>query len=160
MSKKKKIIVLASMVALLVLTGCLNYFLNRPSSDSVAADSNVVTYSDYFTASRNDRTTSRNETVMYYRSIIDGEATSAEAKANAEAELAALVAGADSEQRLETLIKSLGYDDCIVTVGKEKINVIVKSDSLTEQEAAQLLDMVCTETGKGVGHIRVKSIEM
>ncbi len=159
MSKKKKIIVLASMVALLVLTGCLNYFLNRPGSQQANADASV-TYSDYFTASRNDRTTSRNETVMYYRSIIDGEATSAEAKANAEAELAALVAGADTEQRLETLIKSLGYSDCIVTVGNEKINVIVKSDSLDEKETAQLLDMVCTETGKSIGHIRVKSIDL
>lgn len=160
MSKKKKIIVLASMVALLVLTGCLNYFLNRPNDQSVAADSNIVTYSDYFTASRNDRSAARSETVLYYRSIIDSEGASAEAKANAEAELAALVAASESEQRLETLIKSLGYDDCIVTVGKEKINVIVKSAALTEQEAAQLLDMVCTETGKGVGYVRVKSIEL
>ena len=159
MSKKKKIIVLASMVALLVLTGCLNYFLNRPDSQKANADS-TLSYSDYFTASRNDRTASRNETVMYYKTIIEGEATSAEAKENAEKELAALVAGMESEQRVETLIKSLGYDDCIVTIGKEKINVIVKSDALTEEESAQLLDMVSTETGKSIGYIRVKSIDL
>lgn len=97
---------------------------------------------------------------MYYKAIIESEASSADAKANAEKELAALVSGMDIEQRLETLIKSLGFDDCIVTVGTENINVIVKSDALTEQEAAQLLDMVCTETGKKVGNIRVKSIEI
>ncbi len=159
MSKKKKIIVLASMVALLVLTGCLNYFLNRPDSQKANADS-TLSYSDYFTASRNDRTASRNETVMYYKTIIEGEATSAEAKENAEKELAALVAGMESEQRVETLIKSLGYEDCIVTIGKEKINVIVKSDALTEEESAQLLDMVSTETGKSIGYIRVKSIDL
>ena len=63
MSKKKKIIVLVSMVALLVLTGCLNYFLNRPKSSE--ADSNGTTmYTDYFTSSRNDREQARNQTVM------------------------------------------------------------------------------------------------
>ena len=159
MSKKKKIIVLVSMVALLVLTGCLNYFLNRPDANPANAEGNV-TYSDYFVASRADRTASREETVSYYNTIINSEATSAEAKADAETELAALVAGVDTEQRLETLIKSLGFDDCIVTVGKEKINVIVKSDALTEQESAQLLDMVCTETGKTIEYVRVKSIEL
>ena len=159
MSKKKKIIVLASMVALLVLTGCLNYFLNRPDTKQANAEGNL-TYSDYFVASRADRTSAREETVAYYNTIINSEATSAEAKANAEAELAALVAGVDTEQRLETLIKSVGFSDCIVTVGKENINVIVKSDALTEQEAAQLLDMVCTETGKTIGYVRVKSIDL
>lgn len=159
MSKKKKIIVLVSMVALLVLTGCLNYFLNRPASQKANAEGNV-SYSDYFAASRADRSSARAETVAYYQAIIDGESTSAEAKANAEAELAALVSGMDTEQRLETLIKSLGFSDCVVTVGKEKINVIVKSDSLTDQESAQLMDMVCTETGKSIGYIRIKSIDL
>ena len=100
MSKKKKIIVLVSMVALLVLTGCLNYFLNRPSSEKANAD-NTVTYSDYFQSSHADRDTSRTETVMQYNAIIESEATSAEAKANAEKELATLVASMETEQRLE-----------------------------------------------------------
>lgn len=159
MSKKKKIIVLVSMVALLVLTGCLNYFLNRPGAQNANAEG-TLSYSDYFTASRADRSSSREETVSYYKTIINNEATSPEAKANAEAELATLVSSMDTEQRLETLIKSLGFDDCIVTVGKENINVIVKSDELTEQESAQLLDMVCTETGKTIGYVRVKSIDL
>lgn len=159
MSKKKKIIVLASMVALLVLTGCLNYFLNRPSTQSAGADS-AVTYSDYFVASRADRESSRSETVMYYETIIGSEATSAEAKASAEAELAALVSGMDTEQRLETLIKALGFSECLVTVGKENVNVIIKSDALTDQEVAQVLEVVSSETGKTVENVRIKPIDL
>lgn len=159
MSKKKKIIVLASMVALLVLTGCLNYFLNRPSTQSAGADS-TVTYSDYFAASRADREASRSETVMYYEAIIGSEASSAEAKASAEAELAQLVAGMDAEQRLETLIKALGFSECLVTVGKENVNVIIKSGALTDQEVAQVLDVVISETGKTAGNIRIKPIDL
>ena len=159
MSKKKKIIVLVSMVALLVLTGCLNYFLNRPDSGTTGADNNQ-SYSDYFAASRADRDSSRSETVMYYETIIGNEATSAEAKANAEADLAALVAGIDAEQRLETLIKALGFDDCLVTVGAENINIILKSDALTDPEVAQVLDVVASETGKSVENVRIKPIDL
>ena len=159
MSKKKKIIVLASMVALLVLTGCLNYFLNRPSSQSAGADSSV-TYSDYFAASRADRNSSRSETVMYYEAIIKNEATSETAKQNAETELAAVVAGMKTEQQLETLIKALGFEDCLVTVGKENISVIVKSDEMTGEEVARVLDVVMTETGKTIDYVRVKSLDI
>ncbi len=159
MSKKKKIIVLASMVALLVLTGCLNYFLNRTGSQSAGAD-NQVSYSDYFAASRADRDSSRSETVMYYEAIIKSEASSAEAKKNAETELAAVVAGMNTEQQLETLIKALGFGDCLVTVGKENINVIVKSDEMTDEEVARVLDVVMTETGKTIDYVRVKSLDV
>lgn len=158
MSKKKKIIVLASMVALLVLTGCLNYFLNRPASQNVGAE-NTQVYSDYFAMSRSDRTASRSETVMYYEAIKASEASSEEAKANAEKELAALVSCMETEQRLETLIKALGFSDCLVTVGTENVNVILKSDALTDQEVAQVLDVVLTETDKTAFNVRIKPVE-
>ncbi len=158
MSKKKKIIVLCSMVALLVLTGCLNYFLNRPDTQKADAD-NAVAYSDYFTSSHSDRDSSRSETVMYYDAIIKSEASSEEAKANAEKELATLVANMETEQRLESLIKALGYDACLVTVGTENINVIVKSDAMTDQEVAQVLDIILTETDKPASNVRIKPID-
>lgn len=158
MSKKKKIIVLASMVALLVLTGCLNYFLNRPETERAGAE-NTVTYSDYFAMSRSDRATSRSETVMYYEAIIASEASSAEAKTKAENELAALVSCMETEQRLETLIKALGFSDCLVTVGAENVNVILKSDALSDQEVAQVLDIVLTETDKTAFNVRIKPVE-
>ncbi len=160
MSKGKKIIVLVSMVALLVLTGCLNYFLNRPDkSQNANAGSQTASYSDYFAAEHSDRDSTRSTTVMYYNAIIESEASSAEAKANAEADLAELVASMETEQRLESLIKSLGYDDCLVTVGSENINVVLKSDPMTEQEVAQVLEMIISETGKTAANVRIKPID-
>lgn len=160
MSKKKTIIVLCGMVALLVLTGCLNYFLNRKSPSDPDTDANASsTYADYFSSSHTDRNTSRSETVMYYNAIIESEASSADAKKSAESELAALVGNMETEQRLESLIKALGFDDCLVTVGTENINVILKSDALTDQEVAQVLDIILSETDKTAQNVRIKPIE-
>ncbi len=96
---------------------------------------------------------------MYYDAIIASEASSAEAKANAEAERAALIANMETEQRLEALIKALGYEKCLVTVGKENINVIIKSDALTDPQVAQIVDVVTSETKRDEAYIRVKPID-
>ncbi len=158
MSKKKKIIVLASMVALLVLTGCLNYFLNRPdSAQNVNAD-NAATYADYFSSQHADRSSSRSETVMYYNAIIASEASSATAKADAEKALATLVDNMKTEQQIESLIKSLGYEDCLVTIGSENINVVLKSDAMTEVEVGKVVEIIESETGKDAPYIRIKPI--
>jgi stage III sporulation protein AH len=147
MSKKKKIIVLCSMVALLVLTGCLNYFLNRPSNKPTDADNQ--NYTDYFTSSHADREASRSES----------EASSAEAKAQAEKDLAALVSSMETEQRLESLIKAIGYQDCLVTIGTSNVNVIVKAKELTDQEVAQVLDIIISETDKTAANVRIKPVD-
>lgn len=160
MSKKKKIIVLVSMVALLVLTGCLNYFLNRPITPNADTGGNTTVYTDYFTSSHNDRDEARTQTVMEYNAIIASETSSAEAKASAEKELAALVASMETEQRLESLIKALGYADCLVTVGNQNVNVILKSGALTEAEVAQVLDIIITETDKTAANVRIKPIDV
>lgn len=158
MSKKKKIIVLCSMVALLVLTGCLNYFLNRPNSNK-PTDADNQTYTDYFTSSHADREASRSETVMYYNAIIESEASSAEAKAQAEKDLAALVSSMETEQRLESLIKAIGYQDCLVTIGTSNVNVILKAKELTDQEVAQVLDIIISETDKTAPNVRIKPVD-
>ncbi len=159
MSKKKKVIVLASMVALLVLTGCLNYFLNRPDGAQDVNAGNNTTYADYFAAQHADRSSSRSETIMYYNAIISSESSSASAKADAEKALETLVENMKVEQQLESLIKSLGYEDCLVTIGNENINVILKSDAMTEPEVGRVVEIIESTTGKDAPYIRVKPID-
>ena len=53
LSKKSKIIVLSAMLALLVVTGYLNVYLNNRSKSDSAAQANTA---DFFTTYRSDRT--------------------------------------------------------------------------------------------------------
>ena len=66
----------------------------------------------------------------------------------------------ETEQRLETLIKALGYEACLVSVGAQNINVILKSEKLTDQEVAQILDIIMTETDKTAANVRIKPINV
>lgn len=159
LSKKKKIIVLVGMVALLVLAGCLNIFLNiLPGKGDTPTDGNV-TYGNFFATYRTDRQTTRDQTILYLDAIINNEASSEDAVANAEASKLALTQNMELELVLEGLIKSLGFDDAVVTNSTENVNIIVKAKELTSEQAAQILEVVQTETKKEANNVRIIPVE-
>ncbi|MDE7394809.1 MAG: SpoIIIAH-like family protein [Clostridiales bacterium] len=157
LSKKKKIFILVGMVALLVVTGCLNIFLNNKSSK--AANAETVTYGNFFTTYRTDRTITREQTMMYLNEIIENEASSEEAVAQAQAQKLSLSKNMELELVLEGLIKALGFEDAIVTATTDSINVIIKSGELTEAEVAQVLDIIVTETDRTANDVRILPVE-
>ncbi len=158
LSKKKKIFILVGMVALLVVTGCLNIFLNNKSTKANAAGGEV-TYGNFFTTYRTDRQTTRDQTILYLDTIINNEASTTEAVRDAEAQKLALTKNMDLELVLEGLIKALGFEDAIVTATTESVNIIIKSDELTEAEVAQVLDIIVTETDKTANDVRIIPVE-
>src|SRR5574344_759233 len=113
MSKKKKIIILATMFVLLVVTGYLNIALNKGTTVQTSGE-NVAT-GNFFTTYRTDRQTTRDEEVAYYDAIIASTSSSADAKASAEAKKESLVSNMEMELVTEGLIKAKGFDDVIVT---------------------------------------------
>ena len=67
MSKKKKIIVMSSLVFLLALTAVLNVLLAQNRN----AQGEVVTTANYFATYRSERTTTRSEELLQLDSIIE-----------------------------------------------------------------------------------------
>ena len=78
---------------------------------------------------------------------------------DAEAQKLSLTKNMDLELVLEGLIKALGFEDAIVTASTENINVILKSDELTEAEVAQVLDVIVSETDKSALDVRIIPVE-
>ena len=152
--KKKKIIILTGMVALLVLTGVLNIVLNN-TADNAANVNGDNTYVDFFTSYRDYRTESREQSLLYYDEIIASETASADAKAEAEAAKLKLTEKMETELVLEGLIRSLGFEDAIVTSTTENLNVIVKCSELTGTQATQIKEIVVTETGISTLNLRI-----
>lgn len=141
-ANKKKIIVLVAMIVLLVATGCLNYFLNLKKVDDVNADEDTPTFFETFRA---DRVATREQEIKLLDEII-AAATTEEAVAAAEAQKLALAAAMETELLLEGLIKATGHLDCVVTISSNSVNVVVKDSDLTQEEAAQILNIIVTET--------------
>ena len=152
LSKKKKIFILVGMVALLVLTGCLNIFLNN-GTKKVEGSGDGVTYQNLFATYRTDRQATRDQTILYLDAIIANEASSQEAIASAEASKLEIMRNMELELVLEGLIKSLGFEDAFVTNSTENINVIVKQEVLSDDEANSILDVIVRETEKDATNV-------
>lgn len=158
LGKKGKIFVLAGMIALLVVTGVLNIYLNK-SAQKANACTDTSTSADFFAAYRTDRTETRNQTIMYLDAIIKDEASSEDAVKKAEDDKLALTSAMDTELVLEGLIKAAGFEDAVVTSSTENVNIIIKSASLTSEQVAKVLEIVTSETGKTASNVRIIPVE-
>ena len=159
MSKKKKIFILVSMVLLLVITGGLNVFLAKQNTVENSSSSAVVS-GNFFVTYRADRTETRNLEIAYLDEIINSATASAEHKETATQKKMEIVANMEKELIVENLIKAKGYEDAVVTMASDSINVIVKGkEALTSTEVAQILSVVTTETGCKATSVKVVPIQ-
>ena len=154
LTKKKKIIVLGTMLVLLVITGYLNVVLNNTEYTG----GNINT-GNFFSTYRVDRQTTRDQEISYYDAIIASESSSAEAKTLSETKKAQLIAAMELELVTEGLIKAKGFEDVIVTTTTSSINVIVKSGTLEATQVAQIVEVIQEQTGAELDNIKIIPVE-
>ena len=157
MKKRTKIIIITAMVLLLGVTGYLNVMLNNSVSNN---GDDVQTTSSYFQTYRADREPPRDQEMLYYDAIISSDSSSEEAIKNAENAKLALVDQMEQELVIEGLIKAKGFEDCVVTILDENINAVVKAESLTAAQAAQITSIIQTQLSiTGIKNIKIIPVE-
>lgn len=157
MSKKKKIIIMSSLVFLLALTAVLNVLLATKVS---ASEETAVTVSNYFSTFRSERTTTRNEEIMQLDSVIALYEEGSE-KYNEAVDLKLkIVKMMEDELLLETLIKSRGFSDAVVSIGmdSQNVNVFINSDELDYNTALSIYNILRKEAGVAPGNIFILPI--
>lgn len=142
LSKKKKIVILSAMVALLLVTGFVNVALNSSLSSSASQTSATTITANFYTNYRNEREATRTQEIQFYDSIIASTTSSDDAKVEAEANKIALITQMEKELVTEGIIRGKGFEDAIVTSSSTNVNVFVKSAELTSVEVAQITSIV------------------
>ena len=155
MKKRTKIIMLSLMIVLLGVTGYLNIALNNASKQT----STTTTSTSYFTSYRNDRSSTRDQEILYYDAIIDNaSSTEAAIKAAQDAKMS-LISKMEKELAVEGLVKGQGFADCVISISNTKVNVVVQCKSLTENEVAQITTIVKEQLGTQTKNIVVYTAE-
>ena len=152
-NRAKKVVVLSCFCALLLVTGGVNIYLNNIATSEPTAT--VQSSSNFFNNYRTDRVDTRNQEILYLDAIIASDATSADAKASAEAERLNLITSMEMIMTIENLIKSKGYDDVVVSTSSNNISVIVESAGLTDSEVAQIVDVVVNNSNYSIDNIKI-----
>ena len=145
MSRKKKVVILSCMIALLAVTAVCNFIL---TSSTISSDeSAIVSSANYFTQYRNERLNTRNEEILQLDSIISASETNSAERANALSLKTALTSITEKELLLESLIKAYGFEDVVVVMGisSDSVNVIAKDADLTSDEAIIIYTIIAEE---------------
>ena len=153
LSKKKKIIILSVMIALLLVTGYVNVALNSSLSSSATHTSASTSNANFYTTYRNERESTRTQEIQFYDSILASATSSGEAKAEAEENKLALITQMEKELVTEGIIIGKGFEDVIVTSSSANVNVFVKTEALTATEVAQITSVVTEQLGVAIDKI-------
>ena len=140
MSKRKKIIVLSCMIALLAVTAVFNFVLTNKE----VTTEDAVSTAGYFVQYKTERATSRNEQILQLNEIIGNKSASQEAISQAIDYKLKLTKAMENELRLEYLMKTNGYENVAVTIGTttDNISVIVQDADLTQDDAIKIYSIV------------------
>lgn len=153
MSRKKKVIILSVMVALLLVIGYVNVMLNNSLSNKTTTKASSTVTETFYTTYRSERDSTRRQELQFYESIIASATASASAKEEAEANKMALIAQMEKELVTEGIIIGKGFNDVIVTQSDANVNVFVKSNELSKSEVAMICEVVKEQLGVGLDKI-------
>ena len=159
--------VIAGCVALLVVAVILNATLGGSGGDedvlgnestkilgnSVLTDANAdgddagtETTEDFFASAVVNRQRVRDEAMDVLRQVADSPDAMQETKNQALKSIEDMVAEMNNEINIETLIKAKGFEECVAVISEEKCSIIVKSEGLTAEQVAQILDIAISES--------------
>ncbi len=158
MSKRKKIIVLGCMIALLVTTAVLNFVL---SSSVLGKDNdNVKETANYFTEIRSTRNSSRNKQIAQLDEVIEKSAENSEERKEALAMKIKLAGIAEQENLLENLIRAKGYEEVAVNIGisSDNVSVIVRDADFTQDDAVLIYTICASEVNASPENVYIQSI--
>jgi len=146
MTKKKKIIIMSSLVLLLAITAVLNVLL---VSRRTEAQADAVQTANYFTSFRDERSSKRNQEILEINSVLELYEEGSEKYENAAAMKLKLVGIMENELVIETMIKSLGFSDAVVSIGmdSDNVNVFINTNELDTSAALSIYNLLRNELG-------------
>lgn len=118
--------------------GDAQYVNNQSDGEAKSSD-------DYFAQARLTRDKTRAQSEETLKNMLS-EATDADQQTALTLQANALAQTIEAEGKIENMIKAKGFSDCMVYYDGEKVDVVVKSEGLLDNEVAQIQEIILKET--------------
>ena len=154
MSKRKKIILLSCMVALLAVTALFNFVFTEPALTTQNALSSSA---NYFAQYRSERASTRNAEILQLDAVIASSSAGSAERNEALSTKTKLSQITEREMLLECLIKAYGFEDAVVVMSldSDNINVIAKSKDLTTDDAITIYTILKEEVSASTENVKI-----
>lgn len=113
--------------------------------DSLLVSSTAISADDYFAKAKLTKVKTRDEAIETISTILNDEKLKEEDKKGATDTAISLTNTMEVESKIENLIKSKGFEECIVYLGADTANVVVKTEGLNADLATQIKNIVLAE---------------
>ena len=98
-------------------------------------------------------------TLELLKTVSESSEASAEAKEKAGNDMVKLAHHTDTEGTIESLVKAKGFEECMVYITDETVNVVVATPGLSPEQAAQINELVMAESGKAASAVKIMEIK-
>lgn len=155
--RRRWVLLSCALVAALALGAACGYLGGvRAAQEAVTAPAPAVgPTADSMEAFRTERQQLRQMQLSQLNEIVYAENSSDEIVTRARARQMELMEWAEQEQTLEGVLSARGFEDVLATVHGDSVNVLVRTDALTREQTAVILELVMRETGVSGGSVKI-----
>ena len=114
---------------------------------------------NYFKTVRAEREATRKEAIALLKETVENVKADEAAKTEAGKKMSEIALRIEKEASIETLVKAKGFEDAVVVIGEEGVNVIVKGEELLSSQTLQIQDAVMSETEISLEKIKIVAIK-
>ena len=162
----KRVLTAVGLCLLVAAAVVTNVILNRTKteetgtksgSDVVAVSAqNPTVNTNFFASYREERDNVRTQELAYLDAIV-AQGADQETLSDAQKQKLDLVHAMETELTVENLVRAKGFSDVIVSIHEGNVNVVVGANRLTDEQVAQILDIVLRETGKTAENVKIST---
>jgi stage III sporulation protein AH len=151
-------VLLASLLVALFSLYMLIASGGRDDSASQAA-SRVYEPVDSIARFRDERSRIRDTEVAQLNALIGDESAGQDIRDRAREKLLQLTEWMEEETTVEGVLRARGFTDPLVTVHADSVNVLVRQETLSQADAARILELAARETNQTGGNIKIIPIQ-
>lgn len=112
---------------------------------------------DYFANSRLSRDTMYSQMIESYQKVLENTSVSEAQKSISSQEITKINNTRNAIMITENLIKTKGIEDVVIFVNDQSINVVVKGENLTQEQIAQIQNIVSREMQAEIENIHISN---
>ncbi len=131
---------------------------NMSTNETEQANTTVSSNKDdYFTKSKLERDTMYSQMIETYEKVLNSSNSLETQKQTATQEITKINETKNSIMICENLIKTKGFENCIVFVNGESVNVIIGVSEMKQEEVAQIQNIVSRELKSAIENIHIST---
>lgn len=132
--------------------------INQGDKDNKQEQTNAqITTDEYFTKSRLERDTLYSQTIASYQKMLENTNISDTQKNVAQKEITKINEQKNAIMITENLIKTKGFEDLIIFINGNSINVIIKAKELKKDQIAQIQNIITRELNAKIENIHISN---